>query len=187
MTAKKYFSVAPFPHTVYVFWGAGGECLYVGCAIDPYERRVSHMRKGWWSEVRTGTFETLPDLATGLAREKSLIERLHPKYNQTHNRAAEIAERKRLDREKVEEYKSRKFRCPDCGGLKRTDRSYCHPCELERGWQWRSKNKPPKPPRSQICTRCGERPKVKSWWCRPCQNLYNYHLKAGRNIIKDPI
>ncbi len=73
--------------TLYRFWNAAGDLLYVGLSGDPQARWRGHRaNKPWWREIAQITlehFDTLEDLK---AAETAAIQTECPAYNVHHRR-----------------------------------------------------------------------------------------------------
>jgi hypothetical protein len=73
------------PHTLYRFYGASDELLYVGISVHAPSRFSQHMGdKPWWLEVSRITLEHWPDRASVLEAERLAIKSEHPRYNVVH-------------------------------------------------------------------------------------------------------
>lgn len=73
------------PATVYTFFDATGQALYVGCTSRRYVRFADHGRKDWWTDVARIEVEHFEHRGDGLRRERHLIRELRPRYNQEHH------------------------------------------------------------------------------------------------------
>src|SRR5690242_17975581 len=69
------------PHYVYVFWGRNGECLYVGCTVQPAGRISQHATKPWWRRVDRIEALVYPDKESGRLAETELIHKHEPLFN----------------------------------------------------------------------------------------------------------
>lgn len=68
--------------TVYTFYGAAGEPLYVGVTTIGLSRYRHHRSKAdWFDCVATARFEHFTDAAEAYAREVVLIRELRPQHN----------------------------------------------------------------------------------------------------------
>lgn len=68
--------------TLYRFWNADGELLYVGISVRPWDRWKQHRGdKPWWEEVTSVTLENFATRAEVLAAELQAIRTEAPKYN----------------------------------------------------------------------------------------------------------
>lgn len=69
-------------HTLYRFFSAADELLYVGITCNPGKRMERHRdTKAWWSEIARMALERHPNRAAVLAAERSAIEQEKPRYN----------------------------------------------------------------------------------------------------------
>lgn len=69
-------------HFVYRFFDAGDRLLYVGLAVDPNARLLTHQRdKPWWPEVARTTLAVLPTRADAEYYEAHAILTEHPLHN----------------------------------------------------------------------------------------------------------
>lgn len=72
-------------HTVYRFYDAQGDVLYVGCTSHLPNRIDSHRSdKTWWTDVARIECEHFPDRARAFAREYGLILELKPRHAAGH-------------------------------------------------------------------------------------------------------
>lgn len=68
--------------TVYRFYSAGGDLLYVGVTDDPPSRFATHRRtQPWWPEVDRTVVRTYPRRDQALAVEQHIIDADSPRYN----------------------------------------------------------------------------------------------------------
>jgi hypothetical protein len=76
-------------HTLYRFWDAGGDLLYVGITgIRDARWRAHGNQKPWWREVATVTVEHYDDRKSLAAAEIAAIRAEKPRYNVAHTAAA---------------------------------------------------------------------------------------------------
>lgn len=74
--------------TIYKFWSATDELLYVGITSRGLQRWQEHMAtKPWWEEVHHATVEHVVGRRQALERERQLIRQFRPRYNVVHNTA----------------------------------------------------------------------------------------------------
>ena len=74
--------LASRPHTLYRFFNAKNELLYVGVTCDAISRWTQHAGvKTWWPEVARTTVEHFPDRQSVMAAETVAIKTEKPKYN----------------------------------------------------------------------------------------------------------
>jgi hypothetical protein len=74
--------------TVYLYYDASGELLYVGLTGQGHGRGHDHRRTApWWSLVTRGEFEHFTDATEALNHETALIASLAPLYNRAENLA----------------------------------------------------------------------------------------------------
>lgn len=98
---KKYFAREgevikkvdkPVPQTLYRFFNANGDLLYIGVTANAHRRITDHRdEKEWWTEIQTITLEHFPDRDSVLKAERAAIKAELPLYNVVHNRDALIA------------------------------------------------------------------------------------------------
>lgn len=70
------------PFTLYRFYNAGDELLYVGLSVNPGNRFERHRQdKTWWSEVTRIEMEQLPNHESLKAAEREAIKEEKPLYN----------------------------------------------------------------------------------------------------------
>lgn len=70
--------------SVYTFWAATGECLYVGCTTDFPRRMAAHRReRPWWGDVARIEVDVLPEFEAGVA-EIARIQELNPRHNRAY-------------------------------------------------------------------------------------------------------
>jgi predicted GIY-YIG superfamily endonuclease len=84
--------------TLYRFYNAGDELLYIGLTTNPGQRFTSHAhKKPWWTEVANITLEQHPDYPTLVIAEREAIQKEKPLHNVIHNgKPRFVAEPKRL-------------------------------------------------------------------------------------------
>lgn len=72
----------PATYTLYRFFGANEELLYIGLTAAPWDRWRAHSRdKAWWTEVETVTVEHFEDFESLAAAERNAIGLERPRYN----------------------------------------------------------------------------------------------------------
>lgn len=70
------------PTSVYVYFGADDECLYVGITSNLVARSISHASASeWYQSAKRAVFEHYPNRPAALRRETYLITHLRPEYN----------------------------------------------------------------------------------------------------------
>lgn len=76
------------PTTLYRFFAADGDLLYVGITVNGRGRWHNHAAdKAWWSDVVGGTIEHHPSRDVALAAETAAIIAERPRHNVVHNRS----------------------------------------------------------------------------------------------------
>lgn len=76
------------PQSLYRFYDASGQLLYIGITVDVTIRWSSHTRgKVWWKDVVHATVEHHPNRTAVLAAEAAAIKAEKPLHNITHNRS----------------------------------------------------------------------------------------------------
>lgn len=76
-----------WPHYVYELWSADGECLYVGCSLDPRTRTQAHRygAEPWRSLIdRVVVSPPYPDRVAAHKAEQARIRELQPRGNYVH-------------------------------------------------------------------------------------------------------
>lgn len=87
------------PASVYTFFDADGNALYVGCTGRQYVRFAGHGGKDWWTDVTRIEVEHYEAKQDGLRRERRLINELRPLHNVAQHPQRDprlIADRKRF-------------------------------------------------------------------------------------------
>jgi hypothetical protein len=75
------------PHSVYKFFDASGQLLYVGITNHALNRWSSHATtKTWWNKVVSSTIEHYPSQSAAREAEKTAIRVERPLHNRQHNR-----------------------------------------------------------------------------------------------------
>lgn len=70
---------------VYIFWGAGGECLYVGCTSRLGARLTRHAtERPWFDQVERIEVTAHATAEDGFRVEAETIRRHQPTHNQTY-------------------------------------------------------------------------------------------------------
>jgi excinuclease UvrABC nuclease subunit len=74
------------PHSVYRFYNADGELLWVGCTANLFSRLLSH-RSGspFHTQIASVQLEHFDSRTEARAAETAYIETLRPAYNIEHN------------------------------------------------------------------------------------------------------
>lgn len=67
--------------SVYTFFDADGNALYVGCSVYAVQRFQAHSKKVWWTDVASVTVEHFECKRDAQAYEQFEISRLLPRYN----------------------------------------------------------------------------------------------------------
>lgn len=69
-------------YTVYEFYDASGECLYVGATMKPAARMWDHRHsKTWWGSVKRTVMTTYDSEDEAAEEEARLIAALAPRHN----------------------------------------------------------------------------------------------------------
>ena len=76
------------PRAVYYHFNADGQCLYVGCSVNPLRRTGLHQSASeWFPEVVEIKIEWRATAQEALDFEKAEIKRLQPLYNRAYCKA----------------------------------------------------------------------------------------------------
>lgn len=68
--------------TLYRFWDSGGDLLYVGISVRPWDRWKQHRGdKPWWEEVASVTLQNFATREDVEAAEIAAIRSENPRYN----------------------------------------------------------------------------------------------------------
>ncbi len=87
------------PHTVYRFYNAAGDVLYVGCtAYLPYRLEQHKLDKPWWTEVARVEWDQFDTKAEAYRHEHALILELKPRHAKGHSSYAGSGIRCAFDR-----------------------------------------------------------------------------------------
>jgi len=80
--ARKLKLLEPSNQTLYRFFNANHELLYVGITNNPFNRFSGHSKdKNWFSEIAYSTFEHYPNRLAVDKAETAAIKSEKPKYN----------------------------------------------------------------------------------------------------------
>lgn len=77
--------------TLYRFFDATGELLYIGITMNPVQRWHAHRHeKQWWPDKGRIEWMHYPDRASVLIAEEAAIKAEKPRYNVVHNRTRPV-------------------------------------------------------------------------------------------------
>ncbi|MCK9496146.1 MAG: GIY-YIG nuclease family protein [Dehalococcoidia bacterium] len=169
--------------TIYKFWSATDELLYVGITSRGLQRWQEHMAtKPWWEEVHHATVEHVVGRRQALERERQLIRQFRPRYNVVHNTAPVAQYVKLLD-----------YRCAICGEFGRAEEMFIelpraevdrHDAEMK---EWEERYPPPTSSWSPVpWERLANMPRPASWRtvhneCDPDPEGHSGYYIDGRN------
>jgi hypothetical protein len=77
-----------YPADLYRVYDASGDLLYVGIAVNVFNRMRGHRREAaWWPLADTGTVERYPKRFDAQRAESRAIRSEHPKFNVRNERS----------------------------------------------------------------------------------------------------